>query len=54
MPDNPMDARDDAVVNSLPLLNNFYKIVRRTDSDMVGTIGRIEVRPGAQNIIPGK
>jgi hydantoinase/carbamoylase family amidase len=50
----PMDARDDAVVNSLPLLNSFYRIVRQTDGHMVGTIGRIEVRPGAQNIIPGE
>jgi hydantoinase/carbamoylase family amidase len=50
----PMCARDDAVVNSLPLLNNFCEIVKTTDRDMVGTIGKIEVKPGAQNVIPGE
>ena len=50
----PMYARDDAVMNSLPLLNRFYEIVKRADRDMVGTIGKIEVKPGAQNVIPGE
>jgi hydantoinase/carbamoylase family amidase len=50
----PMYARDDAVVNSLPLLNHFYEIVKKADRDMVGTIGKIEVKPGAQNVIPGE
>lgn len=50
----PMYARDDAVVNSLPFLNNFYKAVTKIDKNMVGTIGRIDVLPGSQNIIPGE
>jgi N-carbamoyl-L-amino-acid hydrolase len=35
-------------------LNHFYEIVKKSDRDMVGTIGKIEVKPGAQNVIPGE
>jgi N-carbamoyl-L-amino-acid hydrolase len=48
----PMHSRDDALVRSAP----FVQVVRdvaMTDN-IIGTVGKLDVMPGAPNVIPGR
>ncbi len=50
----PMNLRDDALVKAARLITALNKIFRSAGPGIVGTIGELEVHPGAFNIIPGK
>src|SRR5204863_8887661 len=47
----PMDARDDALVKAARLILRIREIAREIDG-AVATVGRVEVEPGAANVIP--
>ena len=50
----PMYARDDALLKSLPLIRGVNNIAKELGKGLVGTIGKINVKPGAANVIPGE
>ena len=50
----PMALRNDALVNAAPLFTLLPEWVRACSPEMVGTIGRLEVHPGAPNVVPGR
>lgn len=50
----PMRLRDDAMVKAAALITELDALTRRTDPDMVCTIGRLEAFPGVANVIPGE
>ncbi len=50
----PMDLRDDALLKSTYLIQEFYRLVEEIGGDLVGTIGTLEITPGAMNVIPGQ
>jgi hydantoinase/carbamoylase family amidase len=50
----PMDLRSDAAVTAAELVVELERAVRETDGSTVGTVGRIELYPGALNVIPGR
>jgi len=50
----PMYDRDDALLKALPLIKGVNDIVREIGTNLVGTVGRIDVKPGVQNVIPGE
>ena len=50
----PMTLRSDALVKAARFITRTSEIVREIDSNMVGTVGRIEVFPNAVNTVPGK
>lgn len=50
----PMALRDDALVKAAPLFTLLPEWVKACDSEMVGTIGRLELFPGAANVVPGR
>lgn len=50
----PMYARDDALLKSLPLIKGVNDIAKKLDNNLVGTVGKIDVKPGAPNVIPGE
>ncbi len=50
----PMYARDDALLKSLPLIKGVNDIAKELDKTLVGTVGKINVKPGAANVIPGE
>lgn len=50
----PMDLRDDALVKASKLIIKINEIVKEIGENLVGTVGEIEVEPGAVNVIPGK
>mgnify|MGYP006282363889 FL=1 len=50
----PMDLRDDALVKASRLIIKINEYVKELGGDLVGTVGEIEVEPGAVNVIPGK
>ncbi|MGM0436747.1 MAG: Zn-dependent hydrolase [Bacillota bacterium] len=50
----PMDLRDDALVKASRLIIKINESVNKLGGDLVGTVGEIEVEPGAVNVIPGK
>ena len=50
----PMHLRDDALIKGARMILEVNKAVLGGGSDIVGTIGNVEVRPGAFNIIPGQ
>jgi hydantoinase/carbamoylase family amidase len=50
----PMYARDDALVKSLPLIKGVNDIAKESKGNLVGTVGKIDVRPGVANVIPGE
>jgi hydantoinase/carbamoylase family amidase len=50
----PMPLRKDALVNAAPLFTLLPEWVKARDPEMVGTIGQIELVPGATNVVPGR
>ncbi|WP_309136354.1 allantoate amidohydrolase [Nocardioides campestrisoli] len=48
----PYPRRRDALVGAAQMITRIEELVR--DSDCIATVGRIEVRPGAVNVIPGE
>lgn len=49
----PMAGRRDALLAGAKFIQAVNEIVRSTPGSQVGTVGRIAVRPGAPNVIPG-
>ena len=50
----PMALREDALVKAAPLFTLLPEWVRGRNPEMVGTIGQIELHPGATNVVPGR
>jgi len=50
----PMPLRDDALVKAAPLFSLLPEWVRGRQPEMVGTIGQLELFPGAPNVVPGR
>jgi hydantoinase/carbamoylase family amidase len=50
----PMGLRDDALVKAAPVFTLLPEWVRDRNPEMVGTIGRLELFPGATNVVPGR
>ena len=50
----PMKLRDDALVKASKLITKVNEIVEDIGGDLVGTVGQIDVEPGAINVIPGR
>lgn len=49
----PMDRRHDALLSAAQFIQEVNRIVTSVPGRQVGTVGRIEARPGAPNVIPG-
>jgi hydantoinase/carbamoylase family amidase len=49
----PMHMRDDALVKAARIITAVNEAVVNTGPEVVGTIGQVNVHPGAFNIIPG-
>lgn len=49
----PMDARQDAMLAAARFIDMVNRVVRARPGRQVGTVGRLEARPGAVNVIPG-
>jgi len=49
----PMRLRDDALVKASRIIMEIHEALRNMEAEVVGTIGRVQVYPGAFNIIPG-
>ena len=50
----PMRLRDDALEKSCYIIADFLERVKKTGNSMVGTVGVIQVEPGAVNVVPGR
>ena len=50
----PMKLRDDALVKASKLITKVNEIVEDVGGELVGTVGQIDVEPGAVNVIPGR
>ncbi|BCS35116.1 Zn-dependent hydrolase [Luteitalea sp. TBR-22] len=50
----PMDRRQDAMLAAARFIDMVNRVVRARPGRQVGTVGTIEARPGAPNVIPGK
>jgi N-carbamoyl-L-amino-acid hydrolase len=50
----PMDRRSNALLTASELVLAVDRIVKSTPGRQVGTVGRLIVRPGAANVIPGQ
>jgi N-carbamoyl-L-amino-acid hydrolase len=50
----PMDARHNALLAASEVILAVDRIVRSVPGRQVGTVGRLAVRPGAPNVIPGE
>jgi beta-ureidopropionase / N-carbamoyl-L-amino-acid hydrolase len=50
----PMDRRQDALLAASELVLAVSRIVRSEPGHQVGTVGRLAVRPGAPNVVPGE
>ncbi|MEM7550449.1 MAG: Zn-dependent hydrolase [Bacteroidota bacterium] len=50
----PMDKRKDAMVAASELILDINSIATTTPGKQVATVGRIEAKPGAPNVIPGE
>ena len=50
----PMNLRDDALLKASRLIIKVNEYVNNLGGNLVGTVGEIEVEPGAVNVIPGK
>jgi hydantoinase/carbamoylase family amidase len=50
----PMNLRKDALVEAAPMFTLLPEWVQQRNSEMVGTIGQVEVEPGATNVVPGE
>ena len=49
----PMGWRDDALVKASRIIVDIHEALRNMEAEVVGTIGAVQVHPGAFNIIPG-
>jgi acetylornithine deacetylase/succinyl-diaminopimelate desuccinylase-like protein len=49
----PMNARDDALVRAADYVLRVRRVASRIDG-AVATVGRLEVEPGAANVVPGR
>jgi N-carbamoyl-L-amino-acid hydrolase len=50
----PMDRRQNAMLAAAELVLAVDRIVRSEPGRQVGTVGRLQVKPGAPNVIPGE
>ena len=50
----PMNDRRDALLAAAAFIQMVNRVVTRTDGRQVGTVGQLEVSPGAPNVIPGQ
>src|SRR5579884_3048942 len=50
----PMDARDDALVAAAAFVLRAARAARAAGAGAVATVGRLEVRPGAVNVVPAE
>ncbi len=50
----PMDRRQDALYTAALIVAEVRKIITGEPGRQVGTVGRLEVSPGAPNVIPGE
>lgn len=50
----PMALRRDALVEAAPMFSLLPEWVRERNPEMVGTIGQVNVEPGASNVVPGE
>lgn len=50
----PMDLRSDSGLTAAEVVVELERLVRRAGKTAVGTVGRVELQPGALNVIPGK
>ena len=50
----PMDRRRNAMLAAAQLVLNVDRVVRSVEGRQVGTVGRLLVKPGAPNVIPGQ
>ena len=50
----PMNLRDDALRQAIATMETFYQLVDERQAHMVGTIGKMQILPGAVNVIPGE
>lgn len=50
----PMPSRDDALVKAAPLFSLLPEWCQARTSELVATIGQVELVPGAVNVIPGE
>lgn len=49
----PMDKRQDAMLAAARFIDMVNRVVRASPGRQVGTVGRLQARPGAPNVIPG-
>ena len=50
----PMNMRNDALIKASKFILRTEEVVKETDPNMVGTVGRVLVEPNAMNTVPGK
>src|SRR5437868_2447390 len=50
----PMNQRRDALLAAAKFIESVNRIVTATPGRQVGTVGKLQVQPGAYNVIPGK
>jgi N-carbamoyl-L-amino-acid hydrolase len=50
----PMDQRRDALLAASRFVEMVNRVVTATPGNQVGTVGKLEVSPGAPNVIPGR
>lgn len=50
----PMDQRRDALLGAARLVEAVNRVVRSLPGSQVATVGRLQVSPGAPNVIPGE
>lgn len=50
----PMRLRDDALEKACGIITDLLERVRTTGNTMVGTVGVLNIKPGAANVIPGE
>ena len=50
----PMDQRQDALYSAALIIAEVRKIITGEPGRQVGTVGRLDVNPGAPNVIPGE
>ncbi len=49
----PMDKRQDAMLAAARFIDMVHRVVTSSPGRQVGTVGRLQARPGAPNVIPG-
>jgi allantoate deiminase len=50
----PMDLRSDSGLTAAEIMVELERLVRGAGKTAVGTVGRVELHPGALNVIPGR